>query len=121
MDIVSAAIPDRECEVPWVALAGPGQEAAVDPPCQEQLLSLYPSDVGVEPPVNGYHTQSTGELTLSGTVTEVCPPVITQKHTHTVDTHTHTHTPSHTLPLSLSISLFLSHTHTHTNTHTHTH
>lgn len=44
------ASPDREGEVPWVALAGPGQETAVDAPGQQELLCLNSSDVGVEPP-----------------------------------------------------------------------
>lgn len=43
-------LPDREGEVPWVALAGPGQETAVDAPGQQELLCLNSGDVGVEPP-----------------------------------------------------------------------
>lgn len=43
-------LPDREGEVPGVALAGPGQETAVDAPGQQELLCLNSGDVGVEPP-----------------------------------------------------------------------
>lgn len=42
--------PDRQGEVPWVALAGPGQETAVDAPGQQELLCLNSGDVRVEPP-----------------------------------------------------------------------
>lgn len=45
-------LPNREGEIPWIALAGPGQETAVDAPGQQELLCLYSSDVGVEPPEN---------------------------------------------------------------------
>lgn len=43
-------LPDREGKVPRVALAGPGQEAAVDAPGQQELLCVNSGDVGVEPP-----------------------------------------------------------------------
>lgn len=44
------ALPDREGKIPRIALAGPGQETAVDPPGQQELLCLDSGDVGVEPP-----------------------------------------------------------------------
>lgn len=43
-------LPDRESKIPRIALARPGQETAVDPPGQEELLCLDAGDVGVEPP-----------------------------------------------------------------------
>lgn len=43
-------LPDGEGKVPRVALAGPGQETAVDAPGQQELLCLNSGDVGVEPP-----------------------------------------------------------------------
>lgn len=46
----SASLPDRESEVSRVALAGPSQKAAMDPPGQEQLLCLDATDVGMKPP-----------------------------------------------------------------------
>lgn len=42
--------PNREGKVPGVALAGPGQETAMDTPRQQELLCLNSSDVGMEPP-----------------------------------------------------------------------
>lgn len=50
MRLLLEVSPDREGEVPWVALAGPGQETAVDAPGQQELLSLNSGDVRVEPP-----------------------------------------------------------------------
>lgn len=44
--------PDREGKIPRIALAGPGQETAVDAPGQQELLCLDSGDVGVEPPKN---------------------------------------------------------------------
>lgn len=45
-------LPDREGKIPRVALAGPGQETAVDSAGQQELLCLDSGDVGVEPPEN---------------------------------------------------------------------
>lgn len=45
-------LPDRQGKIPRIALAGPGQETAVDAPGQQDLLCLDSSDVGVEPPAN---------------------------------------------------------------------
>lgn len=45
-------LPDRQGEIPWIALAGPGQEAAVDAPSQQELLCFDSGDVGVEPPTD---------------------------------------------------------------------
>ncbi len=46
----SENLPDREGKIPRIALAGPGQETAVDAPGQQELLCLDSGDVGVEPP-----------------------------------------------------------------------
>lgn len=43
-------LPDREGEIPRVALAGPGQETAMDAPGQQELLCLDAGNVRVEPP-----------------------------------------------------------------------
>lgn len=48
------ALPDGEGEITRVALAGPGQETAVDAPGQQELLCLDSNDVGVEPPKRGH-------------------------------------------------------------------
>lgn len=44
------ALPHRQGEIPRVALAGPGQETAVDAAGQQELLCLDADDVGMEPP-----------------------------------------------------------------------
>lgn len=56
--VVCEDLPNREGKIPWIALAGPSQETAVDAPGQQELLCLNSGDVGVEPPTESWKNRT---------------------------------------------------------------